>query len=60
MTYVGVSLVPALARFGIACVPLDASLPPLPVDVLWRPGDRLAASVLEAARDVCSGDWWAT
>lgn len=58
VTYGGASLVPAVTGFGIRCIPLNDSLPALPVDALWRHDDPLAESVLDMARAVCSGDWW--
>ncbi len=60
VTYGGASLVPAVTGFGIRCIPLNGSLPALPVDALCRQDDPLAESVLDMARAVCSSDWWAS
>jgi len=58
VSYVGVSLVAALSAFGVRCVALDDSLPPLPIDAVWRVEDLLAASVVETARDICAAPPW--
>lgn len=55
---VGTSLADPLKALGVCCVPLDSSMPAIPVDAVWRDDDRLADRVIASARLVGQGAWW--
>lgn len=55
---VGASLADPLKALGICCVPLDSSMPAIPIDAVWRDDDPLAHRVIASARLVGQGAWW--